>query len=172
MGTLNTRLEREHGVWLAVRVGIHTGLVVVGEMGAGDRHERLALGETPNVAAKLQGLATPETVVISAATYRLTQGYFVCQDLGLHTFGLNTAPLRVHRVIAARETQSRWDIAVRAGLTPLVGREEERGLLLQRWGKAKQGRDRSYGCVVIRASANRAWWRHSVHRCGARAIRG
>ena len=59
MGTLNARLEQERGVWLAVRVGIHTGLVVVGEMGSGDRHEWLALGETPNVAAKLQGLAAP-----------------------------------------------------------------------------------------------------------------
>ncbi len=139
MGTLNARLEQERGVWLAVRVGIHTGLVVVGEMGSGDRHEWLALGETPNVAAKLQALAAPETVVISVATYRLTQDYFVCQDLGPHTFRLNTAPLHVHRVIAAREAQSRWDIVVRAGLPPMVGREEEIGLLLRRWKQSKTG---------------------------------
>ena len=78
------------------------------------------LGRNAHVAAKLQGLAAPETVVISAATYRLTQDYFVCQDLGPHTFRLNTAPLHVHRVIAAREAQSRWDIVVRAGLPPMV----------------------------------------------------
>ena len=117
---LNTRLEHEWGVRLTVRVGIHTGLVVVREMGSGDRRERLALGETPNIAAKLQGLAAPETVVISALTYRLTQGYFVCQDLGPHTIRPNTAPLYVYRVIAEHEAQSRWDIAVQAGLTPMV----------------------------------------------------
>ena len=76
MGTLNTRLERDKGLRLAVRVGIHTGLVVVGEMGGGGRHEQLALGDTPNIAARIQGLAAPDTVLISAATHRLVQGYF------------------------------------------------------------------------------------------------
>jgi len=136
---LNTPLEQEWGVRLTVRVGIHTGLVVVGEMGSGDRRERLALGETPNIAAKLQGLATPENVVISALTYRLTQGYFVCQDLGPHTIRLNTAPLYVYRVIEEREAQSRWDVAVRAGLTPMVGRQEEISLLRRRWEQSKTG---------------------------------
>ena len=68
MAQLNTRLEQERGVQLAVRLGIHTGLVVVGEMGGGDRQEQLALGETPNIAARLQGIAAPNTLVISAAT--------------------------------------------------------------------------------------------------------
>ena len=95
MGTLNTRLVQGKGVRLAVRVGIHTGLVVVGEMGSGGRHERLALGDTPNIAARLQGLAAPDTVVISAATARLVQGYFTCQALGPQTLkGLDT-PMRV-----------------------------------------------------------------------------
>ena len=65
-----------------MRLGIHTGLVVVGEMGGGSRQEQLALGETPNLAARLQGLAAPNTVVISAVTYRLVDGFFVCQPLG------------------------------------------------------------------------------------------
>src|SRR5215470_5734398 len=69
LGQLNTRLVQEHGVHLAVRLGIHTGLVVVGEVGGGTRQEQLALGETPNLAARLQGIATPNTVVISAATW-------------------------------------------------------------------------------------------------------
>src|SRR5215831_19337280 len=85
MGGLNTRLERERGVHLAVRLGIHTGLVVVGEVGGGARQEQLALGETPNLAARLQGLAASNTLVVSDATYRLVRGYFVCQDLGEHT---------------------------------------------------------------------------------------
>jgi class 3 adenylate cyclase len=67
---------------LQVRIGIHTGQVVVGEMGGGDKREQLALGETPNLAARVQGEAEPNTVVISAATYRLVQGLFECQDLG------------------------------------------------------------------------------------------
>ena len=66
---------------LQVRIGIHTGPVMVGEIGAGERTERLALGETPNIAARVQGEAEPDTVVI-AATFRLVQGYFNCQDLG------------------------------------------------------------------------------------------
>ena len=66
--TLNTRLEQGHGVRLAVRLGIHTGLVVVGDMGSGGRQEQLALGDTPNLAARLQGLAAPDTVAMSAAT--------------------------------------------------------------------------------------------------------
>src|SRR5262249_34486452 len=67
---LNARLEQDKGVRLAVRLGIHTGLVVVGAIGGGGRQEHLALGETPNVAARLQGLATPDTVAISATTHR------------------------------------------------------------------------------------------------------
>src|SRR5262245_5808305 len=66
LGQLNTRLAQDHGVHVAVRLGIHTGLVVVGEVGGGTRQEQLALGETPNLAARLQGLAAPNTVVISA----------------------------------------------------------------------------------------------------------
>ncbi len=74
LGALNARLAQHQGVHLAVRIGIHTGLVVVGEMGGGSRQEPLALGETPNVAARLQGLAAPDTVVMSPATFRLVRG--------------------------------------------------------------------------------------------------
>ena len=82
MGQLNTRLAQERGIQLAVRLGIHTGLVVVGEVGGGSRQEQLALGETPNIAARLQGLAAPNTLVISAATLQLLGGFFACQPLG------------------------------------------------------------------------------------------
>src|SRR5207244_1109665 len=82
LGQLNTRLGQERGVHLAVRLGIHTGLVVVGEVGGGTRQEQLALGETPNLAARLQGLAAPDTVVVSAATFHLLGGFFACQPLG------------------------------------------------------------------------------------------
>src|SRR5215813_4618000 len=79
LGQLNIRLGQEHGVQLAVRLGIHTGLVVVGEVGGDTRQEPLALGETPNLAARLQGIAAPNTVVISAATFQLLGGFFACQ---------------------------------------------------------------------------------------------
>ena len=82
IGTLNTGLEQAQGLRLAVRVGMHTGLVVVGEIGGEGRQEQLALGETPNIAARLQGLAQPDTVVISGRTARLVEGYFTCQPLG------------------------------------------------------------------------------------------
>src|SRR4029453_18347319 len=75
LGPLNTRLTQERGVQLAVRVGIHTGLVVVGEVGGSTRQEQLALGETPNLAARLQGVAAPNTLVISAATFQLLGGF-------------------------------------------------------------------------------------------------
>src|SRR5262249_1387695 len=75
LGQLNTRLEKEHGVQLAARLGIHTGLVVVGEVGGGTWQEQLALGETPNLAARLQGIAAPNTLVISATTFQLLGGF-------------------------------------------------------------------------------------------------
>jgi class 3 adenylate cyclase len=81
VGQLNTGLPQERGVQLAVRVGIHTGLVVVGEIGGGAKQEQLALGKTPNVAARLQGIAAPNTLVISAATFQLLGGFFACQPL-------------------------------------------------------------------------------------------
>ncbi|HLQ63636.1 MAG TPA: adenylate/guanylate cyclase domain-containing protein, partial [bacterium] len=132
MGTLNTRLEQAHGVRLAVRLGIHTGLVVVGEMGSGGRQEQLALGETPNIAARLQGLAAPDTVVISAATAHLIHGYFVCQPLGAQALKGLTQPLQVYRVLHESGAQTRLDVVTPRGLSPLVGRDEEVGLLQRR----------------------------------------
>jgi class 3 adenylate cyclase len=129
MGTLNRRLEQEKGVRLAVRVGIHTGLVVVGEMGSGGRQEQLALGDTPNIAARLQGLAASDTVVISAVTQRLIQGYFTCHDLGSQMLRGVAMPLQVYQVVRATEVQQRFEAAVARGLTPLVGREHEVGIL-------------------------------------------
>jgi class 3 adenylate cyclase/predicted ATPase len=124
MQTLNARLMQDKDVRVSIRLGIHSGLVVVGAMGGGDRQEQLALGDTPNIAARLQGLAVPDTMVISAATYRLVQGYFVCRDLGRHTVKGVDEPLAVHQVLQASAAQSRLEAAAARGLTPLVGREE------------------------------------------------
>jgi class 3 adenylate cyclase len=139
MGTLNTRLERDKSIRLAVRIGIHTGPVVVGTMGSGGRHEQLALGGTPNLAARLQSLAAPDTVVISETTHRLVQGYFRCDDLGSPSLKGIETPLRVYRVVAESAAQSRLDVAATTGLTPLVGREHEGGLLRERWAQSRDG---------------------------------
>jgi len=135
--SLNIVLEQEKGITLAVRLGIHTGLVVVGKMGGSGRQEQLALGETPNVAARIQGLAEPDTLMVSEATYRLMQGYFDCEPLGEHDLRGVSQPIAVYRVLGDSGIQSRLDVASSRGLTPLVGREAEVTLLLERWEQAK-----------------------------------
>jgi class 3 adenylate cyclase/tetratricopeptide (TPR) repeat protein len=121
------------------RVGIHTGPVVVGEIGGGARREHIALGETPNIAARLQGLAGTDEVLISAATYQLVADFFEYQPLGPQRIkGLST-PLSLYRVVGESSVHSRFEVSLKTGLTPLVGREEERALLLQCWEKAKRG---------------------------------
>ena len=145
VGQLNTRLEEERGVRLAVRLGIHTGLVVVGEMGSGGRFEHLALGDTPNLAARLQGLAASDTVVMSAATARLVQGYFTCEDHGTQALKGIDMPVHVYQVVGESAAQSRLDVAGATGLTPLVGREVEVSLLRERWAQSQDG----HGQVVL-----------------------
>src|SRR5262249_54940044 len=98
---LNARLALPLADRVAVRLGGHTGLVVVGEVGEGARHELLALGETPNIAARLQYLAAPNTLVISAATYQLIEGYFTCEALGMQPLRGLAQPLRPYRVLGA-----------------------------------------------------------------------
>jgi class 3 adenylate cyclase len=136
---LNTRLAQERGVSLAVRLGIHTGLVVVGEIGGGVRYEQLALGETPNVAARMQGIAAPHTVVTSAATVPLLGGFFAYQSLGPHLLKGLPQPIEVYQVRSESTARSRLEAVGYTGLTPLVGREQEVGLLLERWAQVKDG---------------------------------
>src|SRR5438128_1607039 len=139
MDPLNARLTLPSGDRLAVRLGIHTGLVVVGGVGEGARQEPLALGETPNIAARLQGLATPNTLVISAATWQLLGGFFACQSLGPVRLKGRAQPLEVYQVLSETTARSRLEAAGRTGLTPLVGREPEVGLLRERWAQVKDG---------------------------------
>ncbi|MDA2919113.1 TOMM system kinase/cyclase fusion protein [Desulfobacterota bacterium AH_259_B03_O07] len=125
---------------LKVRIGIHTGLVVVGEMGAGDVREKTAVvGETPNVAARLQEQAETNSVVVSSTTHRLIQGFFDCRELGPHTLKGFSQPLDIYLVLKETDVKSRLDVAITKGLTPLVGREQEVKLLLERWEQVKEG---------------------------------
>jgi len=137
--TLNTRLEAHYSVQLAVRLGIHTGPVVVGVMGGGGRHEHLALGETPNIAARLEGLAPANAVVLSAVTARLVQGVFALEDVGTHTLHGVAEPMTLSRVRGLLATPSSDEEFVTAGVPLLVGREEESGLLRRRWEQSKTG---------------------------------
>ena len=97
------------------------------------------MGETPNVAARLQGLAAPDTVVMSPATFRLVRGYFTYQDLGTHPLKGLAAPLQAYRILGESAAQSRLDAAAATGLTPLVGRDSEVALLRERWTQSQDG---------------------------------
>jgi class 3 adenylate cyclase/predicted ATPase len=136
---LNTRLEREQAIQLGIRVGIHTGVVVVGEIGAGDRREQLALGETPNVAARIQGLAAPNAVVISATTRRLVGRYFAYEDVGSPALKGVSQPIALYQVLQTSGAQSRFEVNALEGLPPLIGREAEAALLRECWAQSKDG---------------------------------
>ncbi|MDX1385443.1 MAG: AAA family ATPase, partial [Thermoanaerobaculia bacterium] len=140
---LNRRLEKRIGALsnrpLAVRIGVHTGLVVVGEVGGpGQAQELQAQGETPNIAARLQSAAQPDTVVMSETTRRLVTGVFIMEDLGELTVKGVADPLRAYRAVQASGVRSRLDLAGAYGLTPLVGRQEELDLLLEYWRHARE----------------------------------
>ena len=103
------------------------------------------MGETPNLAARIQSLAGPDTVVISAATAQLVHGYFECQELGDYTLRGVAKPMMLYRVLRESGAQSRLDVVATRGLTPLVGRESEVALLVHRWGQVQE----SSGQVVL-----------------------
>ena len=144
--TGNERLGHEKGVRLAVRVGIHTGLVVVGEIGE-QTQERLALGETPNIAARIQALADPDKVIISSATASLTRGFFECEDLGSYELKGIKTPVSVCEVLSVTAARSRLEVAASIGsrLTPLTGRAQGMETLLKCWNRVLEGQ----GNVVL-----------------------
>ena len=126
-------------VTLRVRIGIATGLAVVGDLiGAGAAQERGVVGETPNLAARVQGLAEPNTIVIADGTRRQVGGLFDLADLGPKTLPGFAEPQHAWRVIAESGVLSRFE-ALRTGTAPLVGREEEIERLMRRWARAKAG---------------------------------
>jgi len=127
---------------LSVRLGIATGLAVVGDLiGEGAAQERGVVGETPNLAARLQGLAAPNTLIIGEATRRQVGGLFDLADLGPQALTGFAEPQPAWRVIGESGMLSRFE-ALRSGATPLVGRDEEVELLIRRWQQAKSGEGR------------------------------
>ncbi|MGX9431619.1 MULTISPECIES: adenylate/guanylate cyclase domain-containing protein [Bradyrhizobium] len=131
---------------LQVRVGAATGLVVVGDLvGSGEVQERGIVGETPNLAARLQAVAEPNTVVIAESTRRLLGNLFELRDLGPKDLKGIARPVRAFAALQASPVASRFEAMHPGGLTALVGREEELELLLRRWNRAKTGK----GQVVL-----------------------
>jgi class 3 adenylate cyclase/predicted ATPase len=139
-------LKTAAAVPLQVRIGIATGLVVVGDLiGSGEAQERGIVGETPNLAARLQGIAEPNTVVIADSTRRLLGNLFELQDLGARDLKGIAGPSRAWTALRASSAESRFEALHATGLIALVGREEETELLLRRWSRAKT----SDGQVVL-----------------------
>jgi class 3 adenylate cyclase len=125
---------------LQTRVGIATGLVVVGDLiGSGASQEQAIIGETPNLAARLQGLAEPNEVVIAEDTRKLIGHFFELEDLGATDLKGIPGPVRCSVVLRPASVESRFDAFHASGLTELVGREEEVELIVRRWSKAKSG---------------------------------
>jgi predicted ATPase/class 3 adenylate cyclase len=134
------RLLLPCGEPLQVRVGIATGLVIVGEkIGEGTSQEQAAIGETPNLAARLQSIASPNDVVIAASTRRLLASMFACEDLGTH--GLKGMPecVQAWRVTGERVVESRFDATHAGRLTNFVGRQQEVQQLMSLWARARGG---------------------------------
>jgi class 3 adenylate cyclase/predicted ATPase len=135
------RLRTGAGAALAVRVGIATGLVVVGYLvGRGTAQEEAIAGETPNLAARLQEIAEPGTVVVGERTRRLLGGLFALECLGSHALKGFAEPVTVWRVVGEGRAESRFEALHAAGMAPLVDRKKELALLLARWAKARGGK--------------------------------
>ncbi len=140
IAALNAQLREQHDVALTVRIGIHTGVVVAGEMGAGATREPLAIvGEAPHIAARLRSIAAPGSVVISDATRDLVDGYFEIESLGSRDLKGVSRPVDVHRVLRPTGAVGRLEVAGERRLTPLVGRDHELAQLAEAWQQVNRG---------------------------------
>nr|WP_246312460.1 adenylate/guanylate cyclase domain-containing protein [Aquabacterium terrae] len=169
------RLRAIHPGGLQVRIGIHTGIVVVGEVGIGDRRELLALGEAPNLAAHIQAFAAPGTVLVSDTTLRLLRGGFIAQDLGPHRLKDGAPPIRLAWVQGEHHPADRRP----AEQVPLVGQDERLASLHQAWQAASAGAGRAVTlrgepglgktrlAGTLRAAAQAAGAETIVLRCSA-----
>jgi class 3 adenylate cyclase len=136
------KIKTEVDAALQIRLGIATGTVIVGEVVGHGIGLQDVVGETPNLAARLQALAEPGTMLMCANTHRLTEGYFECRDLGALTINGWTEPVRAWQVLGPSEVESRFRARHRTILPSLIGREEEVTLLSIRWRQTVQGEGR------------------------------
>ena len=138
--SISAQFAAQTGIAISVRVGIHTGLVVVGDIDQVNALESNAIvGHTPNLAARLQSVAKPNTVVISSDTYKLIRGYFEAAELGSHELKGVSQPVQLYRIEGESNARSRLD-AASGQFTPFAGRENEINLLKQAWQHAREGK--------------------------------
>jgi class 3 adenylate cyclase/tetratricopeptide (TPR) repeat protein len=162
MARFNEKLRSEHqtslvppltkGGWgdfpvLKMRIGIHTGPVVVGTLGNDLRVEFKAVGDTVNLASRMESLAEPDTTYVSEDTFKLTEGYFRFEALGEKEIKGKEKSLRVYQVIAPSTRRTRFDVSAERGLTPFVGRQRELELLLDGYERSKEGRGQAISII-------------------------
>jgi class 3 adenylate cyclase/predicted ATPase len=137
---LNPQIQKDWGVSLAIRIGIHTGLVIVGEMGVREAPSPMAVvGETPNIAARLQSIAEPNTLLVSAATHRLIAGFFEFSLIGRCPLKGISELMLVYRILHESTARNRFEVSEKSGLAPLVNRKMEWAFLLKHWCEARAG---------------------------------
>ncbi|MEW6666089.1 MAG: adenylate/guanylate cyclase domain-containing protein [Thermodesulfobacteriota bacterium] len=149
MTRLNERLKQEKGDLppIRMRIGIHTGPVVVGTLGNDLRIEFKAVGDTVILASRMESLAEPGTTYVSHDTFRLTEGFFRFEALGEREIKGRGGPVKVYQVIAPSRRRTRFDVSAERGLTPFVGRERELELLLDGFERSKEGRGQAISII-------------------------
>ncbi len=147
LGGYSRQLKQERGVEIRLRQGLNTGLVVVGRIGDDLRMDYTAVGDTTHLASRVQGLAEPETILMTEATHRLAAGYVRSEALGPVAVKGHTEPVQVYKVIGRRPGRTRFEVSAERGLTQLVGREQELALLHDCLARSKAGRGQVVGIV-------------------------
>ncbi len=142
------RIKQDKGISpIRMRIGIHTGLVVVGTLGNDLRVQFKAVGDTVNLASRMEGLAEPGTTYVTEDTFKLTEGFFRFEALGEKAIKGKEAPVKVYRMFAPSRRRTRFDLSAERGLTPFVGRERELELLLDGFERVKEGRGQAYSII-------------------------
>ena len=148
MSTFNEKISGDNKIPpILLRIGINSGPVVVGVLGNDLRVQFSAVGDTINMAARMEGLAAPGTTYVTGDTFKLTEGFFRFEALGSKQIKGKTKPLEVYRVIAPSSSRTRFDVSTERGLTPFVGRQRELELLLDGFKRAKEGRGQAFSII-------------------------